>query len=144
VTVTYEDLQPLEGKKVELVRRAKDSDGNEINAMIEGRLDAVATVAVMLKPRGRQAADIIPLDEIVSVEAVAGAARKVQQKLLKPVDIDSARAHLADRHGLTLTEVNALPPQGALELHEKMDHTDLGHRHGVKSDEDEADAEGDE
>lgn len=45
---------------------------------------------------------------------------------------DDVRQHLADRHGTSMVMLRSLSPEVALAYHERLDHSDLGHRHGDK------------
>lgn len=45
---------------------------------------------------------------------------------------DDVRQHLADRHGTSMVMLRSLSPEVALAYHQRIDHSDLGHRHGDK------------
>lgn len=45
---------------------------------------------------------------------------------------DDVRQHLADRHGAWMSLLRTLSPEAALAYHNKIDHSDLGHQHGLK------------
>lgn len=43
---------------------------------------------------------------------------------------DDVRQHLADRHGTSMVMLRSLSAEVALAYHARIDHSDLGHRHG--------------
>lgn len=45
---------------------------------------------------------------------------------------DDVRQHLADRHGTSMSLLRTLSPEVALQYHDKINHSDLGHQHGDK------------
>lgn len=115
----------LEGKKVTL---SYTLDGE--SQTDEGTLVAVAAgQGVMFRKRGSQTPLTIREPNILSVEPIAEAPKRVTPKKLKKVTLDDARGHLADRHAYKLSQVNGATAEQALLAHEQIDHADLGHTH---------------
>lgn len=96
---------------------------------VEGTLMAAAEMGIMLRQRGHQQGEFVHSHQIESIVPLSTANKKITQKLLKPILLDDARAHLADRHGYTLSQVNEMTGTEALSLHDNLDHSDLGHKH---------------
>lgn len=126
VVLDLAQYEALENKTVTLV--FTDEKGEQVES--EGKLQAVAPgKGIMFRRRGKQMADLVDEDKIISITPVAEAPKKVSAKKLKVVTIEDSRHHLADRHGYTLTQVNGATPEQALLAHQGIDHADLGHTH---------------
>lgn len=124
------DLTQFDGKKV--IVQHQDGEGNVVET--EGTVQTGNELGLLIKPKGKASVEIIEAATIEGVELAPEKAKKVGVKWLKDVELGQARQHLLDRHGATVTEVNALNEQQAFEAHADIDHEaeDLGHRHGEK------------
>lgn len=104
-----------------------DANGN-LAIEVEGQIQAAAEMGIMLRPRGQGKGEMYYAAQIESIVPVLKY-KEVAAKVLKPTTLDDARGHLADRHGMTLETVNALPPLAALTAHDGISHANLGHTH---------------
>lgn len=130
------DFKSFEGKKVVLVRNLdKANDKGETAEELEGTLVAVASEALMFKPKGKTSSVLIEIKDVESINHADTSARKLTRKTLKIVEFGQARNHILERHGLTLTSVNALSEKDAYDWHQGLNHEelDLGHVHGEKA-----------
>lgn len=136
MAVQAADLQQYEGKKVVLVRNLSEpNEKGERAVELEGTAVKANALGVMFKPKGRTNVELIELGEIESVSLAPDGDKKIAAKMLKPVELGSAKSHLLERHGFTLGKVNGMTEEDAFKAHESIDHkaSDLGHYHGVKA-----------
>lgn len=133
------DYSKFEGKKVKLVR---NEEGVTNAVEIEGTVQSGNALGILIKPKGKTNFELIPAAEIESVEFIMETAKNLDCKTLKVVEFGQARAHVLERHGWTLKQVNTISELDAYEKHAKLDHvaSDLGHVHGEKDKTDRAEA----
>ncbi|MFD5451630.1 hypothetical protein [Streptomyces sp. NPDC127100] len=87
-------------------------------------------MGIMYKEKNQRVPQIASADDILSIEeAVSPRLRLVTKKKLRAVSEPTIKRHLADYHGLTLTELNGMSEGEALRRHDEIDHSDLGHEH---------------
>lgn len=142
VETTTEPKLPLtqyEGKKVKMTYTKAGGEQVEVVATV----DIANEVAVLLKLRGKTNGLVLTPDQIVDYGLDDSKPVELKQKELKDTTLNTVRAHLADRHGLMLEEVNDFDEEAAAELHLTLDHGKLSHTHPFIS-EAEADADGEE
>jgi hypothetical protein len=124
------DYEKFVGKKVVLVQLLdKPNEKGEGAEELEGTLEAVAGEMVMFKQKGKTSPTLIETSKIDNIDYAPEKAKNLTARKLKPVEFGQARAHLLDRHGMTLAQVNELSEKDAFETHEKIDHDGLGHVH---------------
>jgi hypothetical protein len=70
--------------------------------------------------------DIRPADPIV----------KVVRRKVRPVVLAQVKQHLLDRHGYPWDLVRAATPSLAMQMHDNINHDQLGHRHREDAKED--------
>jgi len=126
MTVSLEELTPHVGENV--VLSITPADGGEATD-IEGKLEVASDAGVGFKPKRKRDIELLELSQIVGVKAAPAASGALKQKKLSPVTVATVRGHLIDRHGAPLSQVNGMSNEDALELHGKIDHSDLGHNH---------------
>lgn len=126
--------QYVEKKVVLVYNLDKPNDKGEGTEEQEGTVVAATAEALMFRPKGKTASTIIEVSKIESIDYAEGGSKKLARRTLKLVEFGQARAHLLERHGLTLTEVNGLSEKDAFERHNGIDHeaSDLGHVHKAK------------
>lgn len=139
------DYSQFVNKKAILVRA---EEGKAEAVEIEGTVQAASELGILIKPKGRTKLELVPASEIEDVRHVIEKPKALTARVLKPVEFGGARNHLLERHGLTLSVINEMDEQKALDAHSKIDHVEagLGHTHEAKRDpaaEADADAEGD-
>lgn len=138
---TTASLSSYEGKKVIVtVNLAEPNEKGESAIEVEGTAQAANDLGILLKPKGKTNLDLIEASNIEAVRLAPEPDKKLTAKTLKDVELGNAKQHLLDRHGLTLTDVNALTEESAFNYHAGLDHKalDLGHVHGAKASEERA------
>lgn len=129
-----EDYSKFNGKKVVVVQNLpKPNEQGQSAIEVEGTVQAGNALGILIKPKGKSSFDMIEAADIEEVRLAEETQKPLKQKVLKPVEIGSARSHLLERHGWTLAQANALNEEQAFEQHNSIDHTELGHRHEDKS-----------
>lgn len=123
MTVNKADLPGFAGKKVSLKLQG------EFAGEYEGKVEASSLAAMSFKPNG-QPSLILMTDDILDIETAATKPKKLVVKELAPVNEDTVRQHLIDRHGYPVASIEGYDPAQALEWHDTaLDHTVLGHNH---------------
>lgn len=139
--MTDTDLTKYEGQRIIVqVKLDEPNEKGETLIEVEGKAEAANALGILLKPKGRTQVELIEAAKIESVEFAPEAPKKIAVKTIAVVDYGKARQHLADRHGQNLDTVNALTEEEALDQHNALDHTGLGHVHGEKEKSGEAEA----
>lgn len=98
---------------------------------VEGRVLAANEAGIAL--RNRSNTRIVDLKDIIGeIEEVGRPRRKkVLRRYVREIGPDdSVKQHLADRHGILVSVLNAVDEDTTRELHDGIIHDDLGHRHG--------------
>ena len=137
-----QNLTQYANKKVTVIHTVEgETDAQEL----EGTVEAANEQALLVKPKGKTGMQLIEAGNIVEVRYVDEKPKAIVAKVLKPIEFGKARAHLLERHGATLAEINGLSEKAAFEKHEALDHkaADLGHVHGEPEKKAEAAPEGD-
>jgi hypothetical protein len=141
-TIVGEKL-PLEqyvGKRVKMTYKNESGDTVEAVATVE----VVNDLAVLIRPRGKTTSLMVfePDQNVLDYGLDDSKPVALKQRELKDTTLNTVRTHLADRHGIPLSQVNEMDEEAAAELHLKLGHGDLSHTHPFISDaEDEADGE---
>lgn len=141
MTVTAEEITQYEGQKVVIVRNLPDAPEA---VELEGTAEKANALGVLLKPKGRQNLELIEMSEIEEIRFVSEKPKELKPAELKLVGYGNARKHLADRHGLKLSEVKDLTEEDALIQHNETDHSDVSHVHVEKKADDKKDETPDE
>jgi hypothetical protein len=140
-TVVEKDLSEYTGKKVIVTVNLKEAnEKGELAEEREGKAESANALGILFKPKGRTGLELIEIGDIEDVRLAPETDKKLTRRQLKIVELGQAKAHLLDRHGLTLAEVNGLDEEQAFTYHESLDHEalDLGHVHTDKDAEDRA------
>lgn len=121
---TMADITPLFRKVV-----AFSVVEGEATAEITGKVLAVSQTGVVVRVRGNPR--VILIDDIVSHEEVSRPRRKrVVRRIVRRIPAEaSVKQHLADRHALFMSLVHAVDEKTAHEIHDNINHSDLGHFH---------------
>lgn len=130
-------LAEFDGKQVILHRIQEDGSAEEL----EGKIEAASPAGIAFKEKGRRDVDLVMPDEIDNIELAPEKPKTIVQKKLKPVTINNVRQHLVDRHGFARSQANGLSDDDAYEIHEAIDHSDLGHKHVAEEEEEESGTE---
>lgn len=127
---TISELAPMFRKTVTLFFKVGEaSDGSTSTTDVTGKVLEVRDTGVVIRYRGN--ARVIELADITSFEEVVRPRKKrVARRPVRRIPADvSVKQHLADRHGILVSVLNGVGDDTALTLHEKINHTDLGHYH---------------
>lgn len=124
------DFADFVNKRVLLVLKPVGEDAGE---QLEGVVQAGAAQGLMFKAKGKGQPDLIERTSVVSITEQAEKPKPVKAKTLKLVDEDAVKAHVADRHGVTLDWVNSNAADAVAGWHNELDHAEhkLGHVHKV-------------
>ncbi len=108
-----------------------DSDTPSNLSEIEGVLVGVSATGVAVKIRtGLQFYSFVDILDITKVNV----ARKIVRRRIRHIVESQTRQHLLDRHGIPWDLTKALSPSSAYAMHEKIDHSNLGHQHNSPDD----------
>jgi hypothetical protein len=129
MSVDPKDLAQYQGAKVVVVVRKADH-----NEEVEGTVETVSALAILVKPKGRTNMEIVEVGEIEEISFAPEKAKELKTKRLANLKFGQARQHLLDRHGETVSTINEMTEEQAWEVHNGIDHIeeDLGHWHGEK------------
>lgn len=130
MSYNFAEADALTGKRVTIVYNLDEPDASgNLAVEVEGIVMAAAEMGVMIRLRGMQVGEMIHADKVESIAPISGNNRDVVARILKPSTLDDVRAHLADRHGFTLSTVNSLTSLAGFTAHGGIDHENLGHKH---------------
>ena len=125
------NLAEYQDRKVVLTVNDPEAEGGV--ATVEGKAVNANALGILLKPKGKSSFVLYEVDDIQSVDTAPDKPKGLKAKTLKLVEAGNVRQHLVDRHGYRLSEINAMSDEDALEFHEQLDHSDLGHFHAEKA-----------
>lgn len=127
-TFDLQELVPYVGKTITLHYR---EDGEEVSKTgeIKNLKLELEDPLVYFNPRGRGVPVLIEGGDVFGFEATETRLRLVTQRNLREAKAATVRRHLADAHGWTLDQVNAMGDEAALQAHLKIDHRPLAHNH---------------
>lgn len=132
-TIERADYGTLVSKKVTIVKNLKEAnDKGETSEEIEGTVQAVNAMGILIKPKGKVNFDLVETGDIEEVFLTPEGDKKFTRSKLKDVEDGKMRRHLLDRHGVTLKWANEATEEEAVAYHNTLDHEklDLGHVHG--------------
>lgn len=122
---TAQNLPQYDGKKVTL----KLSDEAEA---FQATVEAATPLAVIFKRKGKSQVEFKDAALVESIELIDEAEPVVKARRQDFVSLDNIKRHLVDRHGYAVADVNAMKAIDALNFHDTIDHTPLGHFHADK------------
>lgn len=102
--------------------------------MKEYKVEEAAGGFVILREKGKSAPALIKEEDVLSFNPPAPKPpAPIKAKRMNPVEPDAVKRHLVDTHGYTVSAINSLTVEEAVELHEGIDHEglDLGHFHAL-------------
>lgn len=118
------DYESLSGKRVNLTTEGE---------VLEGRVEAGSPIGVVFKKKGSSRADLVLAEDIEAIEEIKAASNKLRQSSLARVAEGRMRRHLVDRHGYRIVDIEPLAEFQAVEMHDQIDHSELGHKHRALS-----------
>lgn len=124
----HSDLAKFFGKNV--IMNVNTSNG-EFRG-VEGRVQLVEISGLVVKTRS--GSEVIELKDVIDIEEQQRPRRRrVIRRYVRVLDPDSnIRQHLADRHGTLVPVLNGNEDDLLFAMHEKIDHSILGHVHGER------------
>lgn len=137
MSVAVEDLQPFVEKEAILHLIQEDGTLKEVT----GTIKAATVAGVPFKTKGKSGLDLLTVEQIEEIDYAPIKPKPVTQKKLKPIEFGQARQHLIDRHGVELSWAKEADEKSAFEYHKTLDHSNLGHRHEVADEREQALAE---
>lgn len=105
--------------------------GDESPWELEGTLMAVSDVGVVVKTG--DGTHIFLQEHILDISK-SSIPRKIVRRKIRYIIAAQARQHLLDRHGMPWDLTKMLRPDAAREMHDKTDHSNLGHQHRTEGD----------
>lgn len=122
------DLSTLTGKRISLTFHDKEGGDSQT---LEGKVEIGSDVGLMFKEKGKSNVLLIEASQIDAIDELAPKEPNVSVKTLQPIPLGRIRQHLADRHGYTKDQANALTEAQAEVEHDAIDHSVLAHKHEV-------------
>ena len=118
-------LAPYFRKHVQLNVMRADGDDHEV---VTGRIENISDQAIIIRTRG--GSEVITNAWILDTPTVVPPRKnsKVVIRKLRKLET-TVRQHLVDRHGLAVDLANALTEEQAVTYHDRVNHSNLGHRH---------------
>lgn len=137
------DYKSLEKKTVVFTVRNGDEE-----TVIEGIVEAASAAGVAFRAKGKPQLQLLEVADIVRFEVLPEKPKVLKQKVVKEVETNKVRQHLADAHGINLNWLNSVSNEEAETFHNEIDHTNgehgpLGHRHEEPKADDEKGGESD-
>lgn len=127
---TQVSLESYQDKRVILTTINPEDPEGSIET--EGKVEAANDLGILIKPKGKSQVEMFEADKILQVVLAPEKEKGVSKKHLQPIELGHARQHLADRHGITLSELKNYTEDAAFAAHKQIDHADLGHDHNPK------------
>lgn len=119
------EIEKLVDKESELTLLAEDGTTSKV----VGTVKAASAAGVAFKPKGQSSVKLLELREILAGEAAPEKPKPITQSKQKPVPEGQMRRHLATYHGISLKWCREATEEQAVEFHNGVDHSDLGHKH---------------
>ncbi|QSL99716.1 hypothetical protein SEA_AMORE2_77 [Gordonia phage Amore2] len=116
------ELTDYDGKKVELLIQGAEE-------YVTGTVASGAEKMIAFKEKGKSNLSLIKAEDIADIRVAQEAEAEMKARRLNLVNLDTVKRHLADRHGYSLADINAMTPEAALSFHDSLDHEPLSHFH---------------
>lgn len=115
------------------VNTGKDETGADTYETREGKVVTAGRAGIALRSRGNTI--IIEAKDIIDIEETKRNRKpRIVRRVIRPFSrTDFIRQHLADRHGIPVSLLKEIDEETAHDMHEKTDHSDLGHYHGDRA-----------
>ena len=81
-------------------------DGKPVAIEIDGKLKAAHEKGIMIRPKGRIDPEMAKMEDIEDIQLYDERPKPIEPKRMTHIMFGSIRQHLADRHGLSLLELN--------------------------------------
>lgn len=124
------DLHKFFGKVVSInVDTGQDETGARTFNTVTGKVTWVSDIGLVL--RSRSTVTIVEAKDILDIEEESRKRKRIVRRWVRVIGpSDSAKQHLADRHGILVSVLSAADEDTARQMHEHINHEDLGHQHG--------------
>lgn len=132
MTVAAETMDQYQGQKV--IARVTPENGEGDVESLEGKAEVANESGLLLKVKGRSGLQLIALDRVEALEFAPETPKKIATKTVKVIGYGKVRQHLADRHGWTVSDLEEVSEEDALNTHQGLDHKveGIAHVHGDK------------
>lgn len=124
MTTAVVDLAEYVGK-----RASFDLTQDGKTERVEATIEATSEQFTFYKPKGKVNGIMVGTDQISNPTLSPDSVADLKPRRLNPIAITNIKRHLVDRHGYPLADIDAMTPEAALEFHESLDHSPLGHFH---------------
>jgi hypothetical protein len=125
--MSYSNVSAMLGVNVSIQIDRPDPETRQDFTVLEGRILRVEQRDFAIKTQFKTW--IIPLAELLEIERLEGRRRALTVRYLRVFEAGEVRQHLLDRHGLAHDLLTNVDQEVAMELHNRIDHSHLGHRH---------------
>lgn len=95
----------------------------------EGTIIRASAMGVLVKPKGSSTPTLILAADVEDITEIESKPSTLRQKALDAIADGKARRHLLDYHGISLSQVNEITEEQAVEQHNRLPHEDAGHHH---------------
>lgn len=120
-------LPQYEGKTVQVTFTNRDGKSETV----VGSADVANEMCLLLRKKGGSSTTLIEKSQITSISLHEPKVAPVRRKVLNVPTLNTARGHLADRHGYKASEADLMTDELAFHRHAEIDHSDLSHSHDI-------------
>lgn len=131
------DLPSFTGRRVivqvDTINNPAYPDAEDTYIELEGKVVRADENGMVLDTK--QKSEIVPVKFILDIDPVTRPpSRRLVRRWLREQTEAGVRQHLVDRHGypFDLVSAKAMTADALLKMHNGINHSNLGHQHGVK------------
>jgi len=125
--IKVNELPNLVGKFL-VVQVEVDSDDEDFRE-VEGKCLVATSSGLVVQTKSKS--ELLEMGRVIDIDVIE-LVRRLSVRWLDHVSPAAVRQHLLDRHGLRFDLLKVMDVETAVKLHDGIDHTALGHRHGEK------------
>lgn len=122
------DLPDLVGQVLAVQVNVVGSDDEDFRE-VSGKCIATSPAGIVIQTKQRS--EIIKIADIIDLDIVPKT-RRLLVRYVGELEEIAVRQHLLDRHGVPFALVKNMEAKIAAAMHDKIDHSQLGHRHEDK------------
>lgn len=100
-----------------------------LDVKYEGTIEMASSVGIAFRPKGKRDVMLVQPKDVARIDIVPEKPKPLVARTLKPLEESSARRHLFHLHNFERGDLADVTDEEALDLHEDIDHTNLGHKH---------------
>lgn len=132
--VSLDELQKLVDKEAVVHIVQEDGSTKEVT----GTILAATEAGVPFKEKGKAGVELLTAEQIYEAVAAPEKPKPITQAKQKPVPEGGMRRHLATYHGVSLKWCREATEEQAVEFHNTIDHSDVGHKHVAEDNKEDA------